>query len=71
MHKESFKTQLFSSTWRISVAHGRIHVILYVTCLNVILNRSTTIQARIQLLAKGEVVKIMENNVFFAASSKC
>ena len=28
-------------------------------------------QARIQLLAKGEVVKIMENNNFAAASSKC
>ena len=29
------------------------------------------LQARIQLLAKGEVVKIMENNILFAASSKC
>ena len=26
----------FSSTWRISVAHGRIHMIVHVTRLNVI-----------------------------------
>ena len=32
---------------------------------------TVALQARIQVLAKGEVVKIMENNVFCAASSKC
>ena len=38
MYKESFKKHIFSSTWRISVAHGRIRVILHVTCLNAMIN---------------------------------
>ena len=38
MYKEDFKKRLFSSTWRISVAHGMIHMHLHVACLNVILN---------------------------------
>ena len=38
MYKELFKKHLFSSPWRIYVAHGRIHVILHLTCLHVILN---------------------------------
>ena len=38
MYKENVKTRLFSSTWRISVAHGMIHMNVYVSCLNVILN---------------------------------
>ena len=38
MFKENFKKRLFSSTWRISVAHGMIHMNLHVACLNVILN---------------------------------
>ena len=38
MYNEFFKNIFFSSTWRIYVAHGRIHVILHLTCLNVILN---------------------------------
>ena len=33
-----FKKKLSSSSWRISVAHGRIRVFLHVACLNVILN---------------------------------
>ena len=38
MYKELFKKHRFSSTWRMYVAHGRIHVILHLTCINVILN---------------------------------
>ena len=38
MYKENVKKRLFSSTWRISVAHGMIHMNLHVACLNVILN---------------------------------
>ena len=38
MYKELFKKKKNSSTWRIYVAHVRIHVILHLTCLNVILN---------------------------------
>ena len=38
MYTEHFKKRLFSSTWRISVAHGMIHMKLHVACLNVILN---------------------------------
>ena len=38
MYKELFKKHLFSSTWRIYVALVRIHVILHLTCSNVILN---------------------------------
>ena len=37
---------------------------------NCALEESVSMQARVQILAKGEVVKIIENNVFFAASSK-
>ena len=38
MYKESFTNHMFSSTWCISVTHGMIHLIVHVTCLNVILN---------------------------------
>ena len=38
MYKESFKNHIFSSTWRISVTHGMINLILHLKCLNVILN---------------------------------
>ena len=34
----NFSTKKNSSPWRIYVAHGRIHVVLHLTCLNVILN---------------------------------
>ena len=37
MYKESFKKHNFPSTWRISVAHERIPVILHMACL-IILN---------------------------------
>ena len=38
MYKENFKKRIFSSTWRISVAHGMIQMNLHLACLNVILN---------------------------------
>ena len=38
MYAEHFKKRLFSSTWRISVAQGMIHMKLLVACLNVILH---------------------------------
>ena len=38
MYKELFKKHTFSSTWRIYVAHERIHVIVHLTCLNEIPN---------------------------------
>ena len=38
MYEELFKKNILSSIWSISVARGRLHVILHVACLNVILN---------------------------------
>ena len=35
MYKDNFKNHLITSTWRISVTHGMIHLLLHVTFLNV------------------------------------
>ena len=39
MYADNLKKRILSSTWRISVAPGMIHMKLHVACLNVILNK--------------------------------
>ena len=43
MYSENFKKRLFSSTWRISVAQGMIHMKLHVACFNTCNTKHTTI----------------------------